>query len=264
MALPTLATWRTTGESLHRAAQILGTIRAKSIKPLPNYLHLSTNIRPDGLSTGTMPVGELRLDFNKAEIVYVPIYGDRIAVSLAGHTQASLTERILGLLADHGHTMHIEEQEAAHVATLRDTTPLEVDRYIGEDYAQVLFRIFTATTRFRGRLLALMTPVVVWPEHFDLSFLLFTTDKDDESHPHINFGFAPYSEGFERPYLYSYAYPLREDYSIPKLPSPAYWNTTPWTGVVVPYDDFSQEDDPETFIDEMFVQIRQALLPLIA
>lgn len=264
MRLPTLANWRTTGESLHRATQIVGTMRAKSIKPLPNYLHLSTTIRPEGLSSGPLPFGELRVDFGKAEMVFLPNSGRAVSIALAGYSQASLTEQVLHLLGEQGHGMRLEAEEASHVATLRDTTPFEVDTRIGADYAQVLYRIFTATARFRARIFASMTPVVVWPEHFDLSFLLFATDKDDEAHPHMNFGFAPYSEGLERPYLYSYAYPLPEGYSPPSLPSPASWHTMGWTGVVVPYDDFAQMDDPEAFVEETFGQVYQALLPFVA
>lgn len=264
MPLPPLTNWQTTGASLQRAAQILGTIRAKSIQPLPNYLHLATTIRPEGLSSGPLPVGELRLDFGQATITYLPDSGNPVTLGLAGHSQASLTEQVLQLLADHNHPMQIGATEAPHVATLRDTTPFMVDPLIGADYAQVIYRIFTATARFRARIFAPMTPIVVWPEHFDLSFLLFATDKADEAHPHMNFGFAPYSEGFERPYLYSYAYPMREGYATPTLPPPAYWNTQFWTGVAVPYDEFVQEADPEGMIEDLCGQIYQALLSLLA
>ena len=38
------------------------------------------------------------------------------------------------------------------------------------------------------------TPIVVWPEHFDLSTLWFpTNDRSDEA-PVMNFGFAPFDE----------------------------------------------------------------------
>ncbi len=108
-----------------------------------------------------------------------------------------------------------------------------------------------------------MSPLVVWPEHFDLSFLLFATELPSESAPHMNFGFAPYSPGFERPYLYAYAYPLRPGYQTPSLPPPVYWNTTPWTGSVLRYDDIGAAADPEAFTEAACEGIYHAQLRVL-
>jgi hypothetical protein len=144
-----------------------------------------------------------------------------------------------------------------------DETPLELVPQLAADYAQALYRIFTATARFRARLVGPMTPVVLWPEHFDLSFLWFATDKATEGNPHLNFGFAPYSEGLPRPYLYSYAFPLPADFNAPKLPSLARWHTTGWTGVVVSYDELANLADPEAAIEETFTDIYEILSPVL-
>jgi hypothetical protein len=45
-----------------------------------------------------------------------------------------------------------------------------------------VYRVFTAAARFRARLEGSQTPIVVWPEHFDLSTLWFpTNDRSDEA-----------------------------------------------------------------------------------
>ena len=42
----------------------------------------------------------------------------------------------------------------------------------------------------RARLNGPMTPIVVWPEHFDLSFLWFASAQATDRFPHMNFGCA--------------------------------------------------------------------------
>ena len=101
--------------------------------------------------------------------------------------------------------------------------------------------------------------MVVWPGHFDLSFLWFATDNATEKGPHLNFGFAPFSDGLPRPYLYSYAWPLPAGFSASSLPPMAYWHTIGWTGVVVPYDELVKVADPEAVIEETFTEIYKTL-----
>ncbi|MCA9909157.1 MAG: hypothetical protein KC519_10955, partial [Anaerolineae bacterium] len=85
-----------------------------------------------------------------------------------------------------------------------------------------------------------------------------------EQKPHINLGFAPFSEGFPRPYLYAYAYPYPEPFERPELPAPARWHTQGWTGVVVDYDAIAnQDDDPATFVEALCEGIFGALVPLL-
>jgi hypothetical protein len=255
MTLPTLTGWTTTVESLHRATEVVAAIRNAVTEPLPNFLHLSTGIRPDGLSTGALSFGEVYLDFGAAEMVFVPNPGVPQRIDVAGHNQASLTSAALALLAEHGQTISI----GGHESTLSDTRALEVDHGLGADYARALYAIFTATARFRARLFATMTPIVVWPEHFDLSFLVFAGEASEE-HPHMNFGFAPYSDGIDRPYLYAYVWPLPvSGYRGLGLPEHVRLDTPGYGGPLVWYDDLVQQADPEMYIEQTFLGIEHAL-----
>jgi hypothetical protein len=105
-----------------------------------------------------------------------------------------------------------------------------------------------------------MTPLVVWPHGFDLSFLWFRgNDLDEHSQPHMNFGFSPGSEGFPRPYLYSYAWPALSDLTSRPLLAPARWFNGSWKGAVVDYDSLT-DDKPEAQIEALAHEIFQALL----
>lgn len=260
MPLPSLKDWDQTAASLHRATQVVAAIRIAVTDPLPNYLHLSTTIRPDGLSTGPLAFGEVFVDFGGASIVHVSPQGQPTAFALEGRNQATLTQALLEHLAAQGQTVEVAKNASGHEAALSDQTPFAVHPQIGADYATALYRIFTATARFRARLFAPMTPIVVWPEHFDLSFLVFGTAQATEEHPHMNFGFAPYSDGITRPYLYAYVWPLpTSGYSGASLPAAVRLDTPGYGGPLVWYDDFAAMDDPEQFVETTLLQTYQAL-----
>ncbi|NJK81716.1 MAG: hypothetical protein HC893_12075 [Chloroflexaceae bacterium] len=263
MPLPALTDWMTTAQSLHKVTQVVAAIRIAVVDPLPNYLHLSTTITPHGLSTGTLPFGTVLADFAQAAVVYTHADGTT-TFPFADHTQASLKDALLAELAHHGQPLELAKNESGHEDPLTDSAPLTVDPHFAADYARVLWSIFTATARFRARLYAPMTPIVVWPEHFDLSTLIFTTPDASEEHPHMNFGFAPYSDGIERPYLYAYAWPLpATGYTTATLPPLVRLDTPGYGGPLVWYDEFSQMDDVEGFVEEVFMATFRELLLLL-
>jgi hypothetical protein len=273
-----LTNWEETAQSLHQVTVLMGAIRRLLLPHVANYLELSLQVKPTGLSTGPLPNGsEVNLDMAQAALVFHPSAGDEDSIPLIGHSQASLFETLLAAFATSGQALAPQMTEhpsltEAFLAALQakghrrislSETPLKVAPELAAEYAEMLYRIFTATARFRARLAGPMTPIVVWPEHFDLSFLWFATENATETGPHLNFGFAPYSPGIERPYLYSYAHPLPADFGSPQLPPLATWHTAGWTGAVVPYDELVKMDDPEMVVEETLAEIYQALLPLL-
>lgn len=274
--LPALSNWETTAHNLHQAAQVMGALHMLLIDRKPNYLELPMQIVPTGLVGGAMPIGgTIRLDFEQAALIYTPDTGAAQSLPLAGTTQAALFETVLATLANAGydvtgktgtHASYTDAYWAALTAKAHRTLPareeyggttdLTVDIGLAADYANALYTIFTGVARFRARLNGPMTPVVVWPEHFDLSFLWFASDDFNESASHMSFGFAPFSPNMPRPYLYSYAYPYPDGYAGPShVPAPAYWSTEDFTGIAVLYDDMLNEDDPAAFVEAMFMAI---------
>lgn len=280
-SLAPLSRWGDTAHGLHQAAQHLGALRMLVLDQVPNFLELSLVIRPEGLSTGPLPgVGEVLLDFEQCALIYQPTSGKPTTISLAGHTPASLLDALLRALEQSG-WMPMEQSDPtmsrvdALVKALNERshpfrpkredlageTPFNVDPQLSADYSRVLYRIFTAAARFRARLVGPMTPVVVWPEHFDLSFLWFATPQADDRHPHMNFGFAPFGDDIERPYLYAYAYPMPEGFERRPLPPHARWHVDGWQGIVFPYDELVPARDPEMKIEDIFTAAYQTLAP---
>jgi uncharacterized protein DUF5996 len=282
-ALPALANWEQTSHSLHKGAILLGAIRQLVRPRQANYLELALRIEQGGLSTDVLPTGgNVLLDFSQAALVYTCPHGERHpAIPLAGHSQVSLLEALLGLMADHDEAIAPAQPGQSYVSAflaalesnghafkpkpgeLTNDAPLAVDTAVSADYARALYRVFTAAARFRARLEGPQTPIVVWPEHFDLSTLWFPTNDRSNEAPLMNFGFAPFDGATERPYLYAYAYPMPADFEMLSLPAPARWHTEGWKGLFVAYDELACADDPEALIETMFARVYELLAPTL-
>jgi hypothetical protein len=225
--LPSLAKWERTSHSLHDAAMLLGAIRQLANPRVPNYLELAVSVERTGLSTDTLPGdGVVLLDFVCAAMTYTPKAGVPVSIPLAGQSQVSLLEALLiamdtrseRLLARPDDQWSFTQALLMRIATsglpfhhkpgeLTSDAPLTIDSGASAEYAQALYRVFSAATRFRARLTGPQTPIVVWPEHFDLSTLWLSTDDRLDTASSMNFGFAPFVAAGERPYLYAYGLP---------------------------------------------------------
>lgn len=259
MLLPELNFWEDTRDSLHRASIVLREIRLQTVQPLPHHLHHSLQVVPEGLSTGLLPFGgEFVLDFIDSHLTYRESGSPTIDISLLGHSQTTLSEAVSALLAHLGHNITLPAEK------LTNTETFVISPSLAEDYADALYSIFTATARFRARLNGVMSPIVVWPHHFDLSFLWFATNEASEQAPHLNFGFAPFSEGLPRPYFYAYAWPIPPGLLDIQLPSLAHWHTEGWTGVMIPYDSLHGMTGTSQIIEGFQTQIFQSIAPLLA
>lgn len=284
MSLPALDPALPTIQSLHKLAMLLGFVRILAYEAQSNYLELAMKIVPQGLSTDTLPGGgEVILDFGQGAILYTNRAGHTTPFATQGKSQGAIFEALLTaietselsqtLARTAGETVIDRAINAAHalpryvrrnINEFIETEPLTFDAQHGADYAKALYSLFTATARFRARLIGSMTPIVVWPEHFDLSTLWFHPDNPemDASKAHLNFGFAPYSPGLG-PYLYAYAYPYPAQYTAPTLPAGAHWHTEGWTGVVLPYEVIASQNQPELYVEQALHEINAGLRPLI-
>lgn len=280
MPLPSLIGWEATGQSLHNSARLLGAIRQLLFKPMPNYLHLALKIEPLALSTDTLPGdSKVILNFRSAQIE-VHRGDEVVAIPLGNHSTTSLFVAVLQALKDselanvlNGTGTLIDQfvtalsSRGSDVSGLKallvDQSPLVVDSQLSRDYGQAFDSVFTGVARFRAQLNGSMTPVVVWPHHFDISFLWFATDKADENAPHLNFGFSPPGGGVDEPYFYAYAYPMPDGIEFPDLPAPAYWHTEGWKGIVLKYKPIAETANPEIYVEEMAGRIYRILNSLL-
>lgn len=250
MTLPALDNWESTRDSLHQAALLLNAVKIANADAERNHLHHSLYVVADGLTTGKLRDGLwLSLHFGAGRLALRK--GDHMReLEAINTTQASLAAAVVAQGASF-------DQSRAN-----GQAPLLTKPDLAAEYARALYRIYTATARFRATLYGLMTPIVLWPHHFDLSFLWFATLDDDENKPQLNFGFSPGS-GAERPYFYVTAYPRPDGLTDLQLPIPARWNTDGWIGVRIEYDDIRNSPDPEAQIETLYRGIYDTLAPLM-
>jgi hypothetical protein len=249
---------------------------------------MGLKIVPQGLSTDVLPDGsEVVLDFQQACLVAYRGGAQTLSLPLESQSQSSLLNALLrelrsselaDLLKETPENDLLSRFLAAASAAGHDLSSphnkitgeeaLTIDPQTTRDYGLALYAIFSGVARFRAHLNGPMTPVVVWPGHFDLSFLWFATEKAEESAAHMNFGFAPYGGGVDEPYLYAYAYPMPAAVEgtprqLPALPAPAYWHEKGWTGVVVPYSAMARAADSEYYVETMCEGIYTSLRTLL-
>ncbi len=258
MHLPSLENWEASFASLHQAAQVVGGIKKVSVEPLPNYAHLGLYVTSEGLTTGRLlNGGELSLNLLESSIIYVSPEQDSYVISLHKQTQASLRDAILAAMKEGGQEVYPNLDE------INAQEPLTVDAVTAAAYQTALHRIYTAIARFRGRLLGTLSPMIVFPHGFDLSFLWFKRGSEEKTDPHMNFGFSPGSAGIPRPYIYIYASPMPDAFFDIELPSPAQFIRDPWKGIVIDYDTLVNESDAEAQLEQILVDIQSAVAPLL-
>jgi hypothetical protein len=258
MPLPALSNWDTTRTALHQAAQVVGAVRAAMAAPEPNWAHLGLRVLPEGLTTGVLPaIGELVLDFRTLTILYKPTNQHQVGFALAQHSQISLADAVENTLNAMGHSNALKRDK------ITGDTVFDVDADTAADYARVLFLLHEILQSFRESLPGEKSRLVVWPHGFDMSFLWFASELTSEQAPHMAFGFSPYSAGLERPYLYTYPYPVPDGLTDLVLPDQTSWHKDGWTGTITPYDALIDEPDPVAAIEALLRHLFTQVSPLL-
>ena len=283
MPLPELSSWTITSNILHQVVSLVGPIHKALLPHQNNYMHLPMAVRRGGLDSQTLPGGgKIHVELKKGVLIYKGGSGSSDTFHFSEHTQDSLFEALLTVLKDEGFGSElgiadtgspaaglieklVSEDKAGRFLTLEGLTqqdPLDIDPDAGAAYAEVMYSIFTALARFKARLEGAMTPLIVWPEHFDLSTLWFPSSNSemDDHGPHLSVGFAPFTPGqYEYPYLYAYAYPYPDSFDPPALPAPATWHDEGWQGAVVHYHDIAEQEDHEGFVEDTSLELFKVL-----
>jgi hypothetical protein len=251
--LPALSNWEDTRIALHQSLQVLRSTRLLGIDPLPNSLEYGTIPTSSGATTGPLKFGgELQLDFGKGAIIFQRGGVAVFRVALAGHNQTTLFDAVFEAFGQAGNDFQPNRNK------ITNTTPFNFDSEAARVYADVMWRLYTALARFRGRALGWMTPVTLWPHGFDLSFLWFPHGSEETKDAHLNFGFSPFTPDVGQPYVYFYAYPIVAGLET-AIPAPMRWHTA-WAtpGGVLEYEHFANASDPETMVEDVLFQVYRA------
>lgn len=255
MTLPELNNWSATRDSLHQAALVLGATRKLLVERQPNFQHLSLGIVPNGLSTGETSVGEITLNFVEQSVTLDAKQGKDYKLILKGLSPALLRDTLVNALAETGQVIAPPREGLSQ-------TPFEIHASQASDYAQVQYTLYTGIRKFWETLPNFKTPPVLWPHHFDISFLWFVDDgKDEHTDAHMNFGFSPYTEGIDEPYLYAYGWSQATGYIDIPTPPDTELKIGGSKYTVLKYSVLRQQADPIAFIQDHFHTLWQNTQP---
>lgn len=253
MSLPELKDWSQTRESLQQAALVIGAARKLLVERQPNFQHLSLGVVPAGLSTGDTKAGEITLDFMEQCVIFDAKEGKDYKLMLKGLSPMMLRDGLVEALAEAGHVIAPDREGLSQER-------FEIRSSQAKDYATALYTIYTGVHKFWEKLPNYKTPPVVWPHHFDLSFLWFVGEGSDEhKDAHMNFGFSPYTEGIDEPYFYSYAWSKETGYLDIPLPPKTQLVSGGSKYTVLKYRDAQDA----AFIEQHFQTIWESTKPLL-
>lgn len=241
--------WEPTRATLHLYANAVGAIPRAHAIAHPKWWHISLKVRPQGLTTDTMPLPgggtfSVRMDLVRHEAVIETSGGDVATVSLAaGLTGTEFGDRLIDALRALG----VEGEYA------REKFESDEAREYDKDAAQAFFTAIVNIDHnlevHRSSLTGPVGPLQVWPHGFDLAFEWYGTRSETyEEHgettelpAQLNLGFYPGG----RAYFYSNPWPFEaEVLTAAPLPEPAAWHTEGWEGSILYYDDLLATNDP--------------------
>jgi len=243
---------------LHWALQILSAFGDSFVPHRPDFSHSSTTWSPERrafLSGETVDGSSLRLGLQPGQFAY-RLFGPGPAQSdpfeLRGRTLAEaaswLEAELVSRLGKGGHaftspTPELPGHRVGRGASF-DAVPAdlaELERWFHD--ASLLLEAVSATEEGASA-------VRCWPHHFDIAVLI---DLDADVEPpvgpdearSVGIGMTPGDDSYPDPYIYVAPWPYPEPTDLPKLPPPASWHTTDWTGAVLTAQDLVDAGDEQ-------------------
>lgn len=260
--------WAETCTALHLWTQIVGKYRFAHTPWVNHSWHATLYVTPRGLTTGTVPDGDvavtLTFDFHEHALIgetrdgleSFPLQAMSVADFLERTTR--LVERLGGRMNIHGSPNEIPDAKPF----AEDTAPRPYDRDAVRRFHGALLQIDRVFTRFRTGFLGKVSPVHLFWGSFDLAVTRFSGRKaprhpgevpalPDEvtqeaySHEVSSAGFWPGGSGVDEPMFYSYAYPAPQGFAErPVEPAAARFDHK-LGEFVLPYEAVRTSADPE-------------------
>ena len=237
---PQLTVGSETRNSLHAYCRALGAIKEHLTPPHPRWWHGALSVTADGFSTGELGGAEgrhlpaLGLDLHRHSLTA----GERELLNLAsGPSSKEVGECALAFLASHG-----PEVEPAR-ERWDDPAGQMYDAETAGAYRRAFHRVATEFAEFRSGLAGSVSPVHLWPHHFDLSMEWLGSRRvqweeggeEREAAAQIGFGFSAGDSGHPEPYFYANPWPFEAGFSETELPAGAGWHLEEWQGALLPY-----------------------------
>ena len=251
---PSLKGWQPTRDTLQLYAKAVGVVPRAHAEFDPKWWHISLKVIPDGLVTDDMALSDggafnIKMDLTRHMVILSTSQG--LVREFDMTTGLSATEfgneifsavAYLGLKGEYDRTRFENEEPRV---------------YKPEDAKKYFTALKTADRIFKEHRVSLsgeVSPVQLWPHHFDLAFewfgtLMVVTGEGGEATQNpaqLNLGFSPGDDSYAEPYFYSNPWPFESDRLADKpLPQGARWFTEAWQGTMLPYAELVGDSQAE-------------------
>ncbi len=230
-----------------------------------HWWHLSLRPSLRGARTGLLHAGdvdfELELDLAAAQLLCQTADGASFSGALTDASVEQLAEQVCGMLQEQGVPADLVPvyPEEGHDSLLLGQDQKYVSE-IGSAIVTVWRFISSAMDEFRAGTPEEMSPIMLWPGHFDLAMMWLAGEKipgqdpaDEEySDKQMNFGFSLGDDLLPAPYFYITAYPMPEAFPALPLPAGARWQDDGFNGVVLDYAELANRTDPRGDLLELW------------
>ena len=255
--------------TVHLWAQIVGKIRLKKMPWINHSWHVTLEVSPLGLSTGSIPyqsgIFQIDFDFISDLLIITTSSGNVEKIKLYPRTVASfykeLFEKLKALEIDAFIYASPNEVEPA-IPFAKDETHKSYEHDQIKLFWEALIMVNNVFTKFRAGFIGKCSPVHLFWGAFDLAVTRFSgrpapkhpggapnmpikVMQESYSHEVSSCGFWGGSEQFPHPVFYSYCYPTPEDFSKQTVqPKEAFFSNEMGEFMLM-YDVVRKSPDPE-------------------
>jgi hypothetical protein len=111
-----------------------------------------------------------------------------------------------------------------------------------------------------------VSPVRIWPHHFDFATLISLPDRADGESLTIGIGLSPGDLSYDEPYWYVTPYPYPENLTnLPALDGNGTWHTSHWVGAVLTASQFGEPtssiEQVQSFLNSAIAACKYLLTP---
>ncbi len=238
--LPSLSRLHVTQDYLQDVAKVLGKLQQVFLSADPHDWQRGLLVTMRGLSTQAFSV-DGRETRASIDLVKHKMRLDGNKWLLENYSPTELLNNVRAWLEMNQQQLHIEEPEFS--AGVPRFAAAEAEKYgaalwwMDEQFQQVKARLEQG----------LVSPVLVYPHHFDLSLSWFPFDDERQ----FTLGWSIGDETIHEPYVYLTAYPEPAGFTKLKLPLEARWQHEGFSGATLTYEALRKHDKPAALLAQL-------------
>jgi hypothetical protein len=232
---------RPTIEYLRDVSLVLSSLQRAYIPKHPKQWQYGLQVNLRGLVTETFKINgdDICASLN---LVTRKVRLGNTNWKLDEYTPTEIENNILVWLQNNGQNVQLEKEKLKG-------SGYTFNKAHAKDYAQSLWWIQNQIKHHCEKLTeGSKAPILLYPHHFDLSFVWFPFDDERQA----AIGYSTGDENIKEPYLYLTAYPEPGGFTSVPLPEGVHLQKEGFSGFILPYEKLQSSDDPINLFESYF------------